>query len=361
MNSSNNSAQQTYFSLDVWLSLFGSFLFFDYLYTYLITGLSIIAFGFNSISWLVLQKRTFSSNEFYRFMRVYTFNGIILSLILSTTFATTSFRLFSFVNSFAAIFYGAYFYTPFLSIFYLNSSLLEIIMVVERMIYFLPQRYKITKLIGFKKLCLILFGIGIVISLPNYFLYYPSYFDAPLDENTTYRIHFMNVTPFSTTPAGQLLAFLMYFMRDIVAMIAKLVLNAALVILVRKYLNKLKMEKLAFAQKISSGSELHSQNIEISKDTYISKTDRNQTYIAIIMCFFSLLEHIFYIPSYVLYALRINSITPILYFLAVIALTSKHAINLFIFYKFNYLFRTELKKTFSKVFERNRKVEEDIV
>ena len=361
MNSSNNSAQQAYLSLDVWLGLFGSYLTFDYLYTYLITGLSIIGLGFNSISWLVLQKRTFSSNEFYRFMRVYTFNGIILSLILSTTFATTSFRLFGFVNSFAAIFYGTYFYTPLLSVFYLNSSLLEIIMVVERMIYFLPKRYKISKIIGFKKLCFILVGIGIVVSLPNYFIFSPSFFDAPLDENTTFRIHFMNVTPFSTTSLGQLLAFLMYFMRDILALIAKLILNSVLVVQVRKYLNKLKMEKLAFALKISSGSELHNQTIEISKDAYISKTDRNQTYIAIIMCFFSLLEHIFYIPSYVLFALRINSITSILYFLAVIALTSKHAINLFIFYKFNYLFRTELKKTFSKVFERNSKVEEDIV
>ena len=120
----DNSTQTHYLSLDFWLSLFGSYLAFDYLYFYLVTSLSIIAFGFNLISWLVLQKSIFSSSEFYRFMRVYTFNGIILSLILSTTFATTSFRLFSFTNSYTAIFYGAYFYTPLLSIFYLNSSLL---------------------------------------------------------------------------------------------------------------------------------------------------------------------------------------------------------------------------------------------
>ena len=186
-------------------------------------------------------------------------------------------------------------------------------MVVERMIYFLPKRYQITKFIGFKKLCFILLGISILVSLPNYFLYYPRYFEFPLEDNTVCHIYLMNVTPFSITRTGQLLALFMFFMRDIVAMIAKIILNSLLVVLVRKYLNKLKMEKLAFAQKISSGSVLHNKNIQSSKDSYISKTDRNQTYIALIMCLFSLLEHIFYIPTYVLLDLKINNIARELY------------------------------------------------
>ena len=355
MNTTNNQTK-TYFSLDYWLGQFGSYLIFDYLYTYLITGLSIIAFGFNSISLLILQKSTFPSTGFYRFMRVYTLNGIILSLVLSTTFVTASSRLFKFFISYEATFYSVYFYTPLLSAFYLNSSLLEIYLVVERMLFFLPQRYKIFKIVRMKKLGLSLLIASVLIILPNYFIYFPGYFDVPLDENTVYRIHFIHLTPFSATTVGKALAFIMYFIRDMLTLIAKLVLNTILVIHVRKYLLKLKMDKLNFALRIST-SALHINNIDLSKQSYINRTDRNQTYIALIMSLYSLLEHAFYIPSYVVFAilpLYAKSVAPILYFLCILALAFKHATNFFVFYKFNYLFRTEVNKTFFKFSNKNK-------
>ena len=354
MNTTNNQTQ-TYPSLDYWLNQLGSYLLSDYLYMYLITGLSLIAFGFNLVSWLVLQKSIIPSTGFYRFMKVYTLNGMVLSLILSSTFVTTSTRLFSFAISYEATFYSVYIYTPLLSAFYLNSSLLEIYLVIERMLYFLPERFKRFRIVRFKKFCMSLFIISVLIILPNYFIYFPGHFDVPLDKSTVYRIHSISLTPFSETTAGKALAFLMYFIRDILTMIAKLVLNTILVIHVRRYLFKLKMDKLNFALKIST-SALHIQNIDLSKQSYINKTDRNQTYIALIMSLYSLFEHAFYIPSYILFALRINTIAPLFYFLCIVSLGLKHATNFLIFYKFNFLFRTEVKKTFFKILKRKKHV-----
>ena len=357
MNTTINQTQ-TYQSLDYWLSKFGSYLIFDYLYTYLITGLSFIAFGFNLFSWLVLQKSIIPSTGFYKFMRVYTLNGMILSLILSTTFATTSSRFFHFVVSYQATFYSVFFYTPLLSLFYLNSSLLEIYLVIERMLYFLPERFKRFKIVRFKRFCLGLFLISVLIILPNYVIYYPGYFDIPLDETTVYRIHSISLTPFSGTTAGKILAFLMYFIRDILALTAKIVLNTILVVHLRKYLYKLKMDKISFALKIST-SALHIQNLDLSRQSYITRTERNQTYIALIMSLYSLLEHAFYIPSYVVFAILpsyANTIAPILYFLCLLALAVKHATNFLIFYKFNLLFRSEVKKSLSKLGDRKKKI-----
>ena len=350
MNTTNNQTQ-TYLSLYQWLNRVGSYLIFDYLYTYLITGLSIIAFGFNLISWLVLQKSIFPSTGFYRFMRVYTLNGMVLSLILSTTFLITSYNLFSFVNSYAATFYAVYVFTPLFSAFYLNSSLLQIWMVIERMLFFLPERFKRFRIIKFKRFCLGLFLVSVLVISPNYFIYYPGCFDIPLEKNKLYRIYSIHLTPFSATTVGKALIVLMYFIRDILTMITKLVLNTILVIHVRRYLFKLKMDKLNFALKIST-SALHINNIDLSRQSYITRTDRNQTYIALIMSLYSLFEHAFYIPAYILFALRINSIAPLFYFLSLLAQALKHATNFFIFYKFNYLFRSEVKKSFSKLIKR---------
>ena len=353
MNTTNNQTQ-TYLSLYQWLNLVGSYFIYDYLYTYLITGLSIIAFGFNLFSWLVLRKRIFPSTGFYRFMKVYTLNGMILSLLLSTTFLITSYNLFSFVNSYAITFYDVYIFTPLFSAFYLNSSLLQIWMVIERMLYFLPEKFKRFRIIRFKRFCLGLFIISVFIILPNYFIYYPGYFDVPLDKRTAYRIYSIHLTPFSATTVGKALIVLMYFIRDILTLIAKLVLNTILVVQVRRYLFKLKMDKLNFALKIST-SALHINNIDLSKQSYINRTDRNQTYIALIMSLYSLFEHAFYIPAYILFALRINTIAPLFYFLSILAQALKHATNFFIFYKFNFLFRTEVKKSFSNIIKRIKK------
>ena len=77
---------------------------------------------------------------------------------------------------------------------------------------------------------------------------------------------------------------------------------------------------------------------------FISKTDRNQTYIAIIMCVFSLIEHLFYTLSYMMYFLKHFSLANIFYFLALVSICLKYIANFFLLYKFNDLFRSELKK-----------------
>ena len=145
MNSSANRTQQAYyFSIDYWLSLIGSFPINDYLYTYLITILSLVAFVLNSTSLKILTCRALStSNDFYKLMRIYMLNSIILAVVLATTFLTVSYRFINIINSYTNTFYNVYVYTPLLSTLYLNASLLEIWMLIERMSFFLPSRNKI--------------------------------------------------------------------------------------------------------------------------------------------------------------------------------------------------------------------------
>lgn len=345
MNSSE--VNRTYFlSLDAWLSFIGSYPIYDHLYTYLITTLSLIALVLNFASLYVLtHKALFASNDFYKLMRVYTFNSIVLSFILGTTFLTVSYRFINISNSYVSTLYNVYVYTPLLSTLYLNGSLLEICIVIERISYFLPSKKEIIKKIGIKKLCIGLFLMSAIVSTYNYILYTPGHLDATVDAKTVYLIYFLNLTPFSLTIEGKVLAYAMYFTRDIITLLIKILLNTMSVILVRKYLTKLKKEKLTLAEKISTSTEFQNSTKQTkTKETYISKTDRNQTFVALIMCTFSLFEHALYIPSYVFYIMSCNDIAAVFYFMVLVFLALKQVANFFVLYKFNSSFRTELRK-----------------
>ena len=354
MNSSSTRTQQTFYPrLEFWLNLIGAKIAYEYLNFYFILIVSLVGFFLNSTSLLILTRKSlFTSTDFYKFMRVYTLNSMILSLFLASTFVTTSYRFLSISSSYARSLFYVYVYVPFLCYFYLNSSLLEICMVFERISYFLPTRNRIIKKIGFKKLCLVVFSLSALVNSINYTLYTPSFLDAAVDENTVYRLFFLTYSAFSLTLGGKVLAYVMYFFRDILTMVIKLVLNGMSVVLLRSYLTKLKKEKRTFAERISSGSQLQSANVQAADSTYISRTDRNQTLVALIMCTFSLLEHVFYVPSYVFFIINISDLALVLYCLGLTSLCLKQVAGFVILYKFNSLFRKELREIYSNSLKR---------
>ena len=354
----NSSLNETFQNLEYWFLVVGNSWLFDQLYVYTLLPFYLIALGFALLSYLILAKKEFDNNSFFKYMRAYVLNSIFLFAILATTFIPLTKFVFKFTNSYESIFYGCYFYIPLLSVFYLNSSFIEICIVVERLLYFLPAKYQRIKIIGFNKFSILLFLVCFLISLPNFFLAYPGYMDVKLDKDTTFRIYFWGNTEFSQSFIGFIINGLMYFVRDILTLIVKIILNIKLIIMVRNYLSKIKMEKLAFAEKISSGLVLHnkiSNKPAIVNDCeYISKTERNQTYIALSMCIFSLFNHLFYTLTYMLYFANIKQPSSISFYMALITLGLKHVSNFFILYKYKYSFRVVLKNSLKKVFLKRK-------
>ena len=355
MNSSQNI---TYHDLEYWFCAYGQPWIMDYLYVYTLLPFFLISFGFSLLSYYVLWKKEFNNNSFFKYTRAFVLNSIFLFAILTTSFIAISRRVFNFTNTYEAIDYATYFYIPVLSMFYLNSSLIEICLVIERLLYFLPVKYKRVKTIGFEKLSLILIILSVIISLPNYFLFYPTYMDVKLDVNTTFRLYYGGNTEFTSSFTGLVMLALMYFIRDILTLVVKIILNIKLIIMVRNYLNKIKREKLEFALKISSGSELHGKIVDgvknVNESGYISKTERNQTYIALSMCIFSLFNHLFFTLSYILSFLKSQELAGITIYLTLVSLGLKHVSNFFILYKYKYLFRNKLKRSLRFLFPKKK-------
>jgi hypothetical protein len=109
--------------------------------------------------------------------------------------------------------------------------------------------------------------------------------------------------------------------------------------------NKLKKEKMINAQKASLFTVNNDLGNNFQNGNYISKTERNQTYISLIMCAFSVFEHIFYIVSYILYFINEYSISNLFFCVSSLFIVVKQTFNILILYKFNSLFKVELKKT----------------
>ena len=344
-----NSTNETFYPLSYWFDLFGYTYIFDSLYFFALTPICLISLGLNIMTFHALNKKPFMKSRFFSYMRYYVFNGIFQSLISMTTFIINTHNFFEFTNTYEALFYGIYIYFSLFSSSLLFGSCLEILMVIERSLYFLPAKFKKIKIINIKIISIIVLLISVFINAIFIFLTEPAYSDVQLSEKTWHRIWYFGFTSFSSTLAGSILNFLVHIIRDIFPLILKIALNSLIVYLVKDYSKKLQMEKLEFAQKITFTKE-NDQNTTAEINTthynFISKTDRNQTFVAILMSLFSLFEHAFNILWYFIYLFNRIVLSNAFLYAALLSVLIKLICNFFILYKFNCLFRNEIKKMF---------------
>ena len=325
----NFSKNETYLNLDYWLNLIStSSIIFEILNTYTIIPISIVAIWLNVFTLWILKYKEFKSKKFFSFMKAYVANNIFLCLFVMTSFVASAKRLFVFATSYEAAFYCSYFYGPVLAFFYLNSSLLEIFLVIERSVNFLPIKYKKLNSIGFKKICIFIIITSLAVCLPTFFVFYPGKQPVRVNEVKIAIIYYTIQTSFAVSSYGSIILFLVFFIRDFLTMFIKIVLNAISVSLIRNYMNKLNMEKQEFAQQISMVSfSQNTTSVNVNQTLFISKANKKQTYIAVIMSIISILEHLFYITSYIFYSVELKMITPTAYYLALISFLFKSVIS----------------------------------
>ena len=305
---------------------------------YGITPFSVIGAIMNLIAYLILCKNSFQTLVFFKYLRLNALNSLIVCLILMTRFTTTIYK-FDFTNTYAATFYNNYFYSPVLSIFYLYGNFLDIIIILERILNVHPiEKWK--KIINSKYLWLIVFVFSILISVPYFWGGYPCLVNIMLNNSTLIRNYYTKPTDFSQSNFGQVLAFALFFIRDVLTLVFKLILNCFSVYLVKKFLKK-KKNMLA---KLKT-NDVQISNQIINKQLHIAKVSRDQLYIAIVMSIFSSFENISFIVSYVYLILSVDHFSRMLYFLSNFVILIKHSSNLFI-YSYNNVFKKEFFKIF---------------
>ena len=260
-------------------------------------------------------------------MRLYVANWLILSIVSLTTIVGVTRRFFSISNTFENAFYVIYVFLIAQNSLVLFSGSIEICLVVERILYLLPRRYSRIKFVGFKKFFFILLTVCILANTSGIVLFQPTFFDIRLDATNPFRIWYIVASAFSSSQAGRVLIYLGYLIRDVLPVVFNIVFNSFSIYLVRRYVqNKQRITAL------TTGVNTHLENF-----------DRKQTYIALVMSTFSLLEHILYIISYVLYFFSYYELTNFTYIVALLFIAIKHILTFFILLALNSLFRNEVK------------------
>ena len=244
----NSSSNQTFNDLSYWLDLLGLSFSLEALTVYSLLPLCLISVVLNSISFWILNKKEFMLGTFFSYLRIYVLNSSAFSLILITAPLFSSKRILTFSNSYTTSFYGCYIFSVLMATLYLFSSLLEILIVVERMSYFLPNRFKKIDKMGAKKFCFVLLALSLLVNSPMFFVTYPKLvYLIKLDQNTTYPLFYWNLTRFSFTIEGSVILSLMGFVRDVLTLVVKIVFNGISAHLVRDYIKRLNKHAIKWA------------------------------------------------------------------------------------------------------------------
>lgn len=336
MNNTTNSSELLNFTLDYWFSYFGVTFELDVLYMYILTIFSLLSIFLNSLVFKVILKIKFNLSIIYSYFRLYIFNSLIISILLMTTFIGNTYRTFKFTNTYLALAFAIYGNTPLLSTFYFYSTLLEIIIILERTERFIAPKYRYLRKFNFNNICMATFLFSFVLNFPTFFNYHPGFSDVQLNDSLTFRIYYWALSDYSNSLFGSILSFTIYFIRDFMFLVLKIALNVYSVYLIKKYLAKIRPVPVF---SISVVEEISHFNQD-----YITKTDRNLINMVIIMCIISIFENIFYGVAYAYYSTAYDIPSVYVSCISLIILAVKHGSNFFVFFFFNNLFRIEFEK-----------------
>ena len=341
MNSSNQTIIE---SLNYWFNYFGATASIDIMYMYFLTPISIVAFVLNTVSYYILSSnKQISQSILYSYLKLYILNSIVLSILLITCFTCNTYSIFDFTNTYEALAYGAYFLAPVVSVFYFYSTLLEICIALERSLKFFPTKFRFKKINNFKIISLVLFLFSVIINIPFGFMYYPGLERVPVKKQML-NYYFWGITDFSNSVFGMATFYFIYFVRDILFLLIKIIINVYSVYVVRQYLTKINIDSVSVI--VNDTVKIDDKKQIGPKKEYLTKTDRNLTYMSIWMCLLSVLENMFYAFAYEYYSVIQNEASLTVFFFSYFTLALKHVSNFFVFYFFNNSFKSEFKKKF---------------
>ena len=335
----NNYSNQTEILLNKtqWLEKFGSTYTLDILYTYVLTPISFFGFLINLLSFYILLKPVFFAKPIFSFFRVYAINSALVCLLLSTYFLIPTYTLFAFTNTMEALTYGAYFYTPVYSTIYFFNSFLDVYINMERVSIFVPLFHRIYSFSS-KKTCSFLFAACLAINFPYFFYYKPQENVVELDTKEMFVINAWALTDFAKSISGKVIAYVIYFIRDVLTLFLEIILNIFSVVLMKKHLDS-KRNVVFILENV--------QNSNLS--TNLSKADKNITYMVLVMSLLSALQHTSFLACTGYFIMKQDLLAYSICYGSNQIIAIKYSSNFFLFLLFNKLFR----KTFKNLFKRN--------
>jgi hypothetical protein len=192
----------------------------------------------------------------------------------------------------------------------------------------------------------------------------PSYYDAQLDANTTYRLWFWDITPFGKSLTGEILAYAGFFIRDVIFLVIELTFNILSVVLFRKYFkhkanffkNNKNNKELTITTELECANthgNISKNNTEVSQMNKLYIKEKNITLMVIILCCFSIITHLLYLIVTLYFFFYYDLIASGLAAFVFSISAFKNLSNFGLLYIFNFNFRKVFKKLIRQKFYKH--------
>lgn len=351
----NNTTRQEYASIDELLKSHGSSWILDNFNLYPFLIFSPIGLILNLFSLIIFMDSEFDTQPLYQYLRVYVANNVLMCFIGLFNFTFTTFRIFSWSNAYWTQAYCSYFKVTVGNLSYFYSTVLDIVILVDRISNF-KRKWRSLFVLDPYQMCAVCLLACLVFNIPIYLAFSPSSATSPIGPNETFTVWFVDVTPFQMSKVGTILLFIVNFTRDLVTMLIEIVLNIISVVLLKNYLSK--------KRRLTIPSENTVTKIEMRRPTIfvrstrrvtpadplavlrlksteqISSTDTKATMLVIIMSALTFAEHMLVLGSLFYNTFNFNLTVYVLYAVSNFFWVFKRSFQFFLFYKFNKKFRT---------------------
>lgn len=245
-------------------------------------------------------------------------------------------------------YFQVYVYIPFGVTIYYYISVLDIIILIDRLSTFIPKLKSIYSKVGANTICLIGFIILFIINFPYYFVFRPFRFDLHyLDQNKTVQVltlFYAYPGEFATSFVGQVLTYLTYSLREAAVIFIVMVLNFVNMIFLKRHLKKrAKMLKRGNTEQQQEKKE-DGKNEEKKKKE--GNVDRKASIMVGVMCTLTAISNTVFMISVINVYFNEGAAANIFGQMGEFSLFVKYFLNFFVFYFFNSNFKAEFRKLF---------------
>ena len=293
------------------------------LYQYSSITISSLGCVFNLLCFLIFNTNKFSKKKLYFFLKVYALNSLLVNSLQFFTFLAGILRITHLTNTFEYIAFKSYAYSPIVTTCYFFSGVLDSYILMERCSHFF-SKLKVLFQPSPRLACFALFGACLLINSPYFFIKKTT---ASSEFNSTFVVHHSVESSFGTSTFGRVLTFGVYFVRDIATLVSVVGWNVLLCVSVRTHTNT-RNERFNFSRRDCSVSKNRT-----TSETSFQRNSREYrlTFIIIIICSISVVEHSFQIVSNVYSNYVSDTISDYLNKVSDVTLAFKQSSNFLVF------------------------------
>jgi hypothetical protein len=357
-----NATDGEYYSLDFILTNFaGSTWNTDNFNFWPFVTLGPVAMLLNLLAFLILQNSDFSI-DLYKYMRVYTANNALFSLLITFNWTNASIRIIPWTNSQLAQIVSVYFLINASNVIYFFGNIIDVLMLFDRIAIFKKKIKTVLKIHPYKMCCLA-FVCVVLVDSPFYFVLVVEPLPFKLNATSTFIVWSYTNSAFASSKLGTVLTYMVYAVRDVVVCLAQISLNLTLILSFKQYIDKrIALHGMTGVFLVSETNKIDthrqaptpinvrpskSPKIGVGQQSRVSSADKRATVMCILVCILSLIEHLLVFASVLYPYFSTNAFVSLLIF-SVLGLWQilKRIADFFILFFVNKVFKKACVKFF---------------